>query len=103
MDNLNEYHFYVQYFYNGNLLLNITYPEFKRKVTEIMWSMDQIIDFCKVESNSFIDYLLYCVLSFAIISISIAMFKESFEEKKKRSASKNKYPIYKNYQIHDNN
>ena len=103
LDNLKEYHFYVQYFYNGNLLLNITYPEFKRKVTEIMWSMDQIIDFCKVETNSFIDYLLYFVLSFAIISISIAMFKESFGEKKKRSVSKNKYPFYKNYQIHDNN
>jgi hypothetical protein len=102
LDNLNEYHFYVQYFYNGNLLLNITYPEFKRKVTEIMWSMDQIIDFCKVEIYSFIDYLLYFVLSFSLISITIAMIRENIGEKKKQRSSKNKYPINKNYQMKDN-
>ena len=33
---LNEDNFYVQYFFNGNLLLNISYTEFKRKITEIL-------------------------------------------------------------------
>ena len=98
---LNEKHFYVQYFYNGNLLLNISYPEFKEKLSEIMWSKDQIIDFCKVENYSFVDYLLYSILSFSLISITFAMIKETCEEKKEQN-SKNKYNIYKNYQMKDN-
>jgi len=101
-DNLNENHFYVQYFFNGNLLLNVSYPQFKKKIMKIMWSMDQIIDFCKVEMYSFIDYLLYLVLSFSLISITFAMIKETFERKKNEIESKNKYPVYKNYQMKDN-
>ena len=98
---LNEKHFYVQYFLDGNLLLNISYLEFKRKISRIMWSTDQIIDFCKVENYSFVDYMLYFILSFSLISITIAMFKENYVEKKEQK-SKNKYNIYKNYQNKDN-
>ena len=98
---LNENNFYVEYYYNGNLLLNISYPEFKIKVLEIMWRMDHIIDFCKVEKNSFLDYLLYFVLSFSIISISIVMIKDNIGDIKKNNNSKNKYSPYKNYQIKD--
>ena len=87
---------------NGKLLLNVSYPEFKRKVYKKAWSMDQIIDFCKVEIYSFIDYLLYFVLSFSLLSISIAMIRENIGEKKKQGSSINKYPIYKNYQMKDN-
>ena len=90
---LNENNFHIEYYFNGNLLLNISYPKFKKKVSKLMWSMDQIIDFCKVEKYSFLDYLLYCVLSFSFISISIAMFKENNEGKKKI----NKYLSTKNY------
>jgi len=99
--NLNQSNFHVEYYFNGNLLLNISYPEFKKKISEFMWSMDHIIDFCKVEKSSFVDYLLYFVLSFSLISISIAMIKENFGDKKKQNTSKNKYPIYKNYQMKD--
>ena len=101
-NNLNENHFHVEYYFNGNLLLNVSYPEFKRKISEIMWSMDQIIDFCKVEKYSFVDYLLYFVLSFSLISITIAMIKENIGEKKRQNINKNKYPIYKNYQMKEN-
>ena len=95
---LNENNFHIEYYFNGNLLLNISYPEFKKKISAIMWSMDQINDFCKVEKYSSLDYLLYFVLSFSLISISIALFKENNEEKKKNNSSKNKYSQYKNYQ-----
>ena len=101
-NNLSEKNFYVQYLYNGKLLLNVSYPEFRKKVYRKTWSMDQIIDFCKVEIYSFIDYLLYFVLSFSLISITIAMIRENIGEKKKQSSSKNKYPINKNYQMKDN-
>ena len=101
-NNLKENNFYVQYLYNGKLLLNVSYPEFRSKVYRKTWSMDQIIDFCKVEIYSFIDYLLYFVLSFSLISITIAMVRENIGEKKKQNSSKNKYPIYKNFQIKDN-
>ena len=99
---LNENHFHVEYFFNGNLLLNVSYPVFKRKISELMWSMEQIVDFCKVEKYSFVDYVLYFVLSFSILSITIAMIKENIGDKKRENLSKNKYPIYKNYQMKEN-
>ena len=98
---LKENHFFVQYLYDGKLLLNVSYPEFKRKISRYMWTRDQIIDFCKIHRYSFVDYLLYFVLSFSLISITIAMIKENIGEKKKQSLSKNKYPIYKHYQMKD--
>ena len=63
-----------------------------------MWSMAEIIDFWKVEKYSFIDYLLYIVVGFSTISISYAIIKENISEKKK-NLGKNRYPIYKNYQM----
>ena len=82
---IKEKDFHVEFYFNGNLLLNVSYPEFKKKISKLMWSMDQIIDFCKVEQYSFIDYLLYFVLSFSLISIGFAMFKENIGEKKKQN------------------
>ena len=96
-ENLNENHFHVEYFFNGNLLLNVSYTEFKRKISELMWSAEQIVDFCKVEKHSFVDYLLYFVLSFSIISITIAMIKDNLGDQKSQNISKNRYQMYKNY------
>ena len=94
---LKEEDFYLQYLYNGELILNVSYSEFKKKIMNKMWSMAEIIDFCKVEKYSFVDYLLYLVIGFSTISISYAIIKENISEKKK-NAVKNRYPIYKNYQ-----
>ena len=94
---LKEDDFFLQYLYNGELILNVSYPEFKKKIMNKMWSMAEIIDFCKVEKYSFVDYLLYLVIGFSTISISYAIIKENISEKKKNTA-KNRYPIYKNYQ-----
>ena len=94
---LKEEDFYLQYLYNGELILNVSYSEFKKKIMNKMWSMAEIIDFCKVEKYSFVDYLLYLVIGFSTISISYAIIKENISEKKKNTV-KNRYPIYKNYQ-----
>ena len=96
-ENLNENHFHVEYFFNGNLLINVSYTEFKRKISELMWSMEQIVDFCKVEKHSFVDYLLYFALSFSIISITIAMIKDNLGDQKRQNISKNRYQMYKDY------
>ena len=95
---LKEEDFYLQYLYNGELILNVSYSEFKKKIMNKMWSMAEIIDFCKVEKYSFVDYLLYLVIGFSTISISYAIIKENISEKKKNTV-KNRYPIYKNYQM----
>ena len=86
--------FYVQYLYNGELLLNITYKEFKKKIMYKMLSMAEIIEFCKVEQFSFVDYLLYFVIGFSILSICYAIIKDNVGTKKK---NKNKYLLNKNY------
>ena len=93
---LKEDDFFLQYLYNGELILNVSYPEFKKKIMNKMWSMAEIIDFCKVEKYSFVDYLLYLVIGFSTISISYAIIKENISEKKK-NIGKNRYPIYKNF------
>ena len=94
--NFKEDDFFLQYLYNGELILNVSYPEFKKKIIYKMWNMAEIIDFCKVEKYSFVDYLLYIVIGFSTISISYFIIKENISDKKKNS-SKNRYPIYKNY------
>ena len=99
---LNENNFFVQYFFNGELELNVTYPEFKKKVKNLMWSMGQIIDFCRVEYYSFVDYLLYFSLFFSLVTIIVCMVKDNIGEKTKTNLYKNKYQIYKSYQIKDN-
>ena len=96
-NNIKEDDFFLQYIYNGELILNVSYPEFKRKIMNKMWSMAEIIDFCKVEKYSFVDYLLYFVIGFSTIYISYAIIKENISDKKK-NMGKNRYPIYKNYQ-----
>ena len=95
--NIKENDFYLQYFYNGDLILNVSYPEFKKKIMSKIWTMAEIIDYCKVEKYSFLDYLLYIVIGLSSISISYTIIKENLSDKKK-SQSKNRYPIYKNYQ-----
>ena len=96
-NNIKENDFYLQYFYNGDLILNVSYPEFKKKIMSKIWTMAEIIDYCKVEKYSFLDYLLYIVIGLSTISISYTIIKENLSDKKK-SQSKNRYPIYKNYQ-----
>ena len=95
-NNLKEEDFFIHYLYDGNLILNISYPVYKKKIISKMWSMPEIIDFCKVENYSFIDYLLYFVIGFSTISITYAIIKENISDKKKNTGKK--YPIYKNYQ-----
>ena len=94
---IKENDFYLQYFYNGDLILNISYPIFKRKVMSNVWTMAEIIDYCKVEKYSLLDYLLYLVIGFSTLSISYAIIKENLSEKKK-NVIKNRYPINKSYQ-----
>ena len=94
---IKENDFYLQYFYNGDLILNISYPLFKRKVMSNVWTMAEIIDYCKVEKYSLLDYLLYLVIGFSTLSISYAIIKENLSEKKK-NVIKNRYPINKSYQ-----
>ena len=96
-NNLKESDFYLQYLYNGELILNVSYSEFRKKIMNKMWSMAEIIDFCKVEKYSFVDYLLYIVIALSTISIGYAIIKENIANKKKLDG-KNISPINKNYQ-----
>ena len=86
--------FFVQYLYNGELVLNVSYVEFKKKIMYKILTMAEIIDFCKVEQYSFVDYLLYFVIGFSVISIGYAIIKGNMGKKKK---NRNKYQFSKNY------
>ena len=43
--------YYVKYFFNDELMLNITFNEFKSQIKKIAWKDYQIEDFCHVFTN----------------------------------------------------
>ena len=81
-DNNKSYN--VKYFYDGNLLLDINYLEFKEKINKIAWSQEEITRFCKIEEKNIVDYALYFTLIICIGGIVIMILRENFNEKKKR-------------------
>ena len=76
------------------MVLNVSYVEFKKKIMYKILTMAEIIDFCKVEQYSFVDYLLYFVIGFSVISIGYAIIKGNMGSNKK---NRNKYQFSKNY------
>ena len=101
MDKLNESHFHVEYFYDGNLLLNISYVDFKEEIKSHIWSYDKINNFCKVDNQSLIDYILYIILIVSNFYIIFVMFKENMNEKKNRNSARSPF-IPKTFPIRDN-
>ena len=73
----------VKYFYDGKLLLDIDYLEFKKKINKIVWSQEEITRFCKVEEKNIVDYTLYITLVICSLGIIIIMIRENLNKKKK--------------------
>ena len=73
--NVNDY--YVEYYHNGILHLNVSYLEFKEKVLELVWPMDKINNFCKVKFASTLDYCVYFTLAISLIFIALVVFRRS--------------------------
>lgn len=69
--------YYVEYYHNGILHLNVSYLEFKKKVLRLVWPMDKINNFCKVKFASTLDYCVYFTLAISLIFIALVVFRRS--------------------------
>ena len=67
--------FYVEIYFNDKLSLNVTFKEFKKKVRDVAWDENFIIDYCDVY-NSFEMKIIY--LGFGIILVLILIFVLGF-------------------------
>ena len=90
--NVNDY--YVEYYHNGILHLNVSYLEFKEKVLELVWSMDKINNFCKIKFTSTLDYFVYSAMIFALIFIGIVIIRRSKKKKFSKKLSQNIDGVY---------
>ena len=88
---LNASHYYVEYYYNDVLELNVTYTEFKRRVSEIAWSMDRINSFCQIQQEDLYTYCLYFILILSLLIIVIKIRRQSFHQQKKVSQELDDY------------
>ena len=67
--------FFVEIYFNDKLSLNVTFKDFKKKVRDIAWDENFIIDYCEVY-NSFEMKIIY--LGFGIIFMLIFIFVFAF-------------------------
>ena len=70
---LKEEDYFVQYFFNGELLLKIDFIDFKNKISELEWSSRKINNFCKHKSANVLDIAFYVSLISSIIIILISI------------------------------
>ena len=67
----NDYH--VEYYFNGELLLKISFIDFKNKIGELEWSSRKINNFCNLKSANILDHLFYLSLTCSLIVIFISI------------------------------
>lgn len=68
--------FWVEYYYNGALRLNITYAEFKDRVTKTAWKEERVDDFCYIPTikDRLILSLTLLLIASLVIAISLLLY-----------------------------
>lgn len=72
---LNATHYHVEYYFNGELLLNVSYVKFKEIIGKLEWNSKKINNFCKEKSPSKIDHIFYASLFLSIFIISLSILR----------------------------
>ena len=88
---LNKSHYFVEYYYNDVLELNVTFEDFSKRVNDIAWSMEKINSFCRPNKNELYTYFLYFIVIFSIMLIIIVMQRTSKKPNKKISREMDEY------------
>ncbi len=91
-DDVQDNKYTVKYFYEGQLLLEKEYNEFKDKVLENLWSEQKVHDFCfqeekkNEEENSYIILILIITNIIFVISTGIFIFLFFYHRKKGKTS-----------------
>ena len=84
--------YYVEYYMNDELLLRMSYEEFKEKVKTIIWSDDRIMQYCAVpmKGRSVIVIVVGLVVIICVLFLTLSVLcikKEKRTKRKKRRLS----------------
>ena len=80
---------YVNYYFNGKLLLDIPYQDFKYKIENLLWTRKEIENFCKIkkEISFIILFFIYSsIFLLMILGIIIRLLKKNYFVKSKYSS-----------------
>ena len=88
---LTEKDYHVEYYFNGELLLNIDFIKFKNKISQLEWSSRRINNFCKYKSANVLDHVFYFSLSSSILIIIISILRTKKASEKLKNLIDNKF------------
>ena len=89
--NLKEEDYHIEYYYNGELLLNINFIDFKNKINEYVWSFNKINNFCKHKDANILDHMFYFSLSGSIFIILISIIRTKKAEERLKNLTEDKF------------
>ena len=58
---------YIEYYFNNEMMLNITYKSFKAKINELLWNDSEIDDYCEGLSTIEITVFAFIIICFTVI------------------------------------
>lgn len=58
---------YIEYYFNNEMMLNITYNSFKTKINELLWNDNEIEDYCEGLSTTEITIFIFMLVCLSII------------------------------------
>ena len=88
---LTEKDYHVEYYFDGELLLNIDFIKFKNKISQLEWSSRRINNFCKYKSANILDHVFYFSLSSSILIIIMSILRTKKASEKLKNLIDNKF------------
>ena len=95
-DDRNNNKYIVKYFYDGEKKLEKDYYEFKKRISEVIWSDEKIKDFCyrndnKTDDKGFVmdNFKLALIITNSIFLLTTIVFLALFVYYKKKYNNKN--------------
>jgi lysosomal acid phosphatase len=78
-------YYYVEYFYNDELLLNVSFQEFKKEIESVMWSKNEIDTFCRYGIGKYFwDYaiLASCLILLVVFILNLRIMFYKYHQRK---------------------
>jgi hypothetical protein len=75
----------VEYFYNDELLLNVSFQEFKKEIESVMWSKNEIDTFCRYGIGKYFwDYaiLASCLILLVVFILNLRIMFYKYHQRK---------------------
>ena len=92
--------YYVKYIFDDEILLEIDYLTFKKKIEENLMDEQQIHEYCKIKENKLNSFtLLIIIILFIVVSICVSM--NLFKKINLKKSKKSNYLVEKTDELND--